>query len=403
MWFGILFFCGIIIYLIWIANHNTNKPKPKEREELSETIQSLENECNEIRDMINNLQQNNELENGDENNVSETQEPSYYNDTVSNEEVEQAINNIKDDNLTPNEIIFLKFMNNKSLNISFSPRWEFQYELKPRIELAKLLKLEYLTHSSWYDNVKNATMKELKEVLKTENLKTSGNKQELIETVFGNIDADLLEKTFNKGKYILTDKGKQIIEKNKKLFMSDREKAGEEFTELTDNEYSLLQTFHKVNKYKELKHNELSLGKGYKKNDILWSIYNMQALEYLNKKDYIMASVVYDNMHNLLYSEKRYEKALEFLVCCLYMRVYEILPSDGIICDTDCYERHLKKYMKKLRDILQKNDMNIEIFDNRYKFITEYIKVPIQMYLPHWYEFEKVNKFQQKINEFLDA
>ena len=164
-----------------------------------------------------------------------------------------------------------------------------------------------------------------------------------------------------------------------------------------------MQIFHKVNKYKQLKHNELSFEKGYMKNDILWSIYNMQTLEYLNKKDYIMASVVYSEMYNLLYSEKRYEKALEFLICCLYMRVYEILPSDGIVCYTDCYERHLTKYMKDLRNVLKKNDIDIEIFDNRYKFIIEYIKVPIQMYLPHWYDFEKVSKFQQKINQFLDT
>ena len=85
------------------------------------------------------------------------------------------------------------------------------------------------------------------------------------------------------------------------------------------------------------------------------------------------------------------------------MRVYEILPSDGIIYNTDCYERHLKKYMKDLKDILKKNDVDIEIFDNRYNFITEYIKEPIHKYLSNWYEFEKVNKFQQKVNQFLDA
>ena len=263
-------------------------------------------------------------------------------------------------------------MNNKSLDISFSPRWEFQYELKPRIELAKLLKLKYLTQSSWYDNVKNATAKELKEILKAEELKVTGNKQELIERVLGNIDVELLERTFNKDKYMLTDKGKQIIAKNKRLFMSDRERAGSEFVELTDGEYSQLQVFRKVNEYKQLKHNELSFEKGYKKNDILWSIYNTQTLEYLNKKDYVMASVVYNNMYSLLYSEKRYEKALDFLICCLYMRVYEILPNDGIIYDTDCYKRHLKKYMKDLRNTLKKNNIDIEIFDNRNKFIYFY-------------------------------
>lgn len=398
MWFGILFFGGIIVYLVWGANYNINKSNQKETEELNETKQEIKDEYNELNNLIEQLEEVNNVEKNSEADIS-----SYYDDTVPDEEIKQVTKNIKDDELTTNEVIFLKFMNNKSLDISFSPRWEFQYELKPRIELAKLLKLKYLTQSSWYDNVKNATAKELKEILKAEELKVTGNKQELIERVLGNIDVELLERTFNKDKYMLTDKGKQIIAKNKRLFMSDRERAGSEFVELTDGEYSQLQVFRKVNEYKQLKHNELSFEKGYKKNDILWSIYNTQTLEYLNKKDYVMASVVYNNMYSLLYSEKRYEKALDFLICCLYMRVYEILPNDGIIYDTDCYKRHLKKYMKDLRNTLKKNNIDIEIFDNRNKFISEDVKVSIQTYLPHWCEFEKVNKFQQKINEALDA
>lgn len=401
MWLLFMLFLPIVILLVSLdenTKNRNNKKQQQEIEELSETIQNLENECSETNDSIQYVRECNDIENK----ISE-EKTIEYDESVSNEEIEDIMNNISKDNLTANEVIFLKFINNKEVNITFSSRWEHMYELKPTIEIEKLIKLEYLTYSSWDENVKNATTKELKEILKTEDLKISGSKQELVERVLGNVDTDLLEKKFNKRKYTLTDKGKEIIEKNKSLFMSEREKLGEEFAELTDEEYRQLQIFHKVNKYKQLKHNELSFEKGYMKNDILWSIYNMQTLEYLNKKDYIMASVVYSEMYNLLYSEKRYEKALEFLICCLYMRVYEILPSDGIVCYTDCYERHLTKYMKDLRNVLKKNDIDIEIFDNRYKFIIEYIKVPIQMYLPHWYDFEKVSKFQQKINQFLDT
>lgn len=388
MLFVILFFFFIIGMVIYADKYeNVKENKIKEEDFTQDYMTESEVEIKVIQDTE----------------INEERDSLYYDDTASNKEKRQVVSDIKNDNLTANEIIFLKFINNKEINITFSPRWEFMYELKPKVELAKLLKLEYLTYSSWYDNVKNATTKELKEVLKLEDLKVSGNKQELVERVLGNIDADLLEKKFSKRKYALTDKGNKLLEKNKRLFMSDREKAGEEFEELTDSEYKQLQVFGKVSEYKRLKHNELSFEKGYKKNDILWSIYNMQTLEYLNKKDYVMASIVYYNMYILLYNEESYEKSLDFLICCLYMREYEILQDDENIYNKDWYGIHLKKYMKELRDILEKNSMSIEKFDNRYKFITEYIKVPIQMYLLHWYEFEKVNKFQQKINELLDA
>lgn len=250
-------------------------------------------------------------------------------------------------------------MNNKEINITFSSRWEFMYELKPKVELAKLLKLEYLTYSNWYDNVKNATTKELKEVLKLEDLKVSGNKQELVERVLGNIDTDLLEKKLSKRKYMLTDKGNKLLEKNKRLFMSDREKAGEEFEELTDSEYKQLQVFGKVSEYKRLKHNGLSFEKGYSKNDILWSIYNKQILIYTKKKDYVMVGVVYDHMCDILEKQERYEQEVHFWVCCMYYKVYEMLPSDGIIGNVDYYESRMKSYCKSIKKIMKKNNKNI--------------------------------------------
>ena len=85
----------------------------------------------------------------------------------------------------------------------------------------------------------------------------------------------------------------------------------------TNKEYNELQVFNKVKEYKRLKQNELSFEKGYDKNDILWNIYNQQKDIYIRKKDYIMASVVYNYMYEILKKEKRYKEALDFFICCL--------------------------------------------------------------------------------------
>ena len=104
-----------------------------------------------------------------------------------------------------------------------------------------------------------------------------------------------------------------------------------------------------------------------------------------------MASVVYNRMYEILKKEKNYYKSLEYLICCLYLRVY----------DNCFYERNLLKFMKDLKYILERNNSNIEIFENRYNFIVEEIKIPIKTYLPFLYKDDKINMFQQKINEFL--
>lgn len=193
--------------------------------------------------------------------------------------------------------------------------------------------------------------------------------------------------------YTLTDKGIKTLEKNKKLFMTDKEKAGKDFEELTDKEYNELQAFRKLKEYKRLKQNELSFEKGYNKNDILWNIYNQQKDIYIRKKDYIMASVVYNRMYETLKREKKYKKALDFLICCLYLRVY----------DNYLYERHLLKFMKDLNSILKKNNIDVTNFQYKYKFIVEDIKTIIKEYLLFLYNDDKINIFQQKINEFLST
>lgn len=163
------------------------------------------------------------------------------------------------------------------------------------------------------------------------------------------------------------------------------------YEELTNLEYSQLQVFHKLKEYKRIKNNELMFEKRYTKYDVLWFIYNKQKDIYLKKKDYIMASVVYNRMYEILKKEKKYNQALDFLLCCLYLRVY----------DNFLYERHLIKFMKELKSILRKNNINIDIFENRYNFIVNQIKITIKKYLLYLYDDEKINIFQQKINEFL--
>ena len=168
-------------------------------------------------------------------------------------------------------------------------------------------------------------------------------------------------------------------------------KKKKEYDELTNLEYSQLQVFHKLEEYKRIKNNELMFEKGYTKYDVLWLIYNKQKDIYLNKKDYTMASVVYNRMYEILKKEKKYNQALDFLLCCLYLRVY----------DNFLYGRHLIKFMKELKSILKKNNINIDIFENKYNFIVKQTKNTIKKYLLYLYDDEKINIFQQKINEFL--
>ena len=317
-----ILFIGIVMYYVSKTEKSENA-----KDDLLADIQNLEEQCKEINELVSKIEELCDKEIEYQPKEEEIQETSYYDDYVSEEEIQQALENIQDDKLTDNEIIFLKFMNNKEIKYTFSPRWEFQYDIKPRIEVAKLMQLEYLTYSSWYDNVKNATTKELKGILKEENLKVSGNKQELIERVLGNIDADLLEEKFSEGKYILTNKGIETIEENKILFMSDREKAGEQFKELTDYDYKFLEELGITRKYIKIKQEMLSINNSYTTDDILWSLFNTVKDELVSNKKYEKAGYIYDKMFRICFNDKRYIDALIFLLCSTYLEGYNTIKE----------------------------------------------------------------------------
>ncbi len=301
--------------------------------------------------------------------------------------------------LNSNEIIFLKFMQNKPTDESFSPRWEFQYKIKPEIEIDKLVKLNYLEYNcNWKDNIKKATLKELNDILQNYNLKVTGKKDDLIKSAIENIDNNVLAQTFNKTIYILTDKGKYIIEKNKKLFMTDREKSGKAFEELTDKEYNFLKNHHKTTEYKELKNSTYNFEKGYLKYDILWSIYNQLILKYSSKKDYFNCFLVYQQMSTQLFNESKYEQATQFFILALYIRIYEIAQEcieTGF--DTNMmYERHISKYHKDLKKYMEKANININDTDDMCAFVRKiiihYLPQLVDDYWIYWLSFKYIGK-----------
>lgn len=84
---------------------------------------------------------------------------------------------------------------------------------------------------------------------------------------------------------------------------------------------------------------------------------------YIKEKDYELASTVYDKIFLKLKENADYINAIDVLICAMYLRIYSMLPSDGILFDVDYYEKHLsklRKYIKKIPKDLRNEIINID-------------------------------------------
>lgn len=224
--------------------------------------------------------------------------------------------------INDNEIKFLKFLDNKPTSITFSPRWKGE-NIEPETETKKLFKLGYI---------------------------------------------DIID-----SKYILSGKGKNKIDDNIHLFLSDRDKASEIYKDLTNSEYRQLQVFNKLDRYSELKLGNLSYDKGYTKYDILWSIYNDIILENATK-DLGLCSIAYRRMSEQVYKEKKYKYALELLIVSLYYHIKEFYDYD-----INLYERHIKK----LHPILTKYINSCQLYFSNIDELSTYFNNAIKRYIPN--------------------
>ena len=107
----------------------------------------------------------------------------------------------------------LRFWDKKRTNYIIPPYYvesAFGRNVKPALQ--RLLDGGYLELSGIEKNIGLKTVPELKSILAERELKTSGNKPELIARLMDNFDLDELEELFPVGVYSITERGQNALE-----------------------------------------------------------------------------------------------------------------------------------------------------------------------------------------------
>ena len=91
--------------------------------------------------------------------------------------------------------------------------WTYEYNINYSYLISKFFNMDYLKISNYIEDLTKLTVSELKEILKSNNIKSTGKKAELIERIEKEISCKDLSNFFNSSNkyYALTDKGKELL------------------------------------------------------------------------------------------------------------------------------------------------------------------------------------------------
>jgi|GEM_PF-4861547 len=186
--------------------------------------------------------------------------------------------------LYPGEIILLWWLKGKPRieKISNPPLYfKLSYGINVNNSLSKLHALNLLRFSTAEESLPLLTVKELKEILRINNLTMSGKKAELIVKILDNVSSDLLEQQVPYHHMLLTDKGLDISNNYAYIVEAHR-----------DSYFSVVDTIKIQNQFPNILN------------------YNQLKLEYYKKLLPNEKNITLDNVHYLL-QKKQIMNALE--------------------------------------------------------------------------------------------
>ncbi len=155
--------------------------------------------------------------------------------------------------LYPHEILIIYFAPNFSTDAKyFQGFWQGYHVTNSKIKsiINLLLEKGFIEKGDIASSLNLYTNAELKNELKLNNLKQTGNKTELISRLVNNIDLDILSRHFPKRNYKITPKGEKELSENDYVLWYHKQSSNRNimhfdnyFLHLEDNDLSVLRNF----------------------------------------------------------------------------------------------------------------------------------------------------------------
>lgn len=204
--------------------------------------------------------------------------------------------------LFPREIIFLQYNNKKNTKNfkEFPNYWYMQHGIQFQKVLEKFFKGGYLRFATEEEKLASLKKTELQELLAEHGLKKTGNKDALIRQILQNLPKEKYLPKIGFDVFLLTESGKEIIDKNDHLFFYDDIEIPIEMVDLAR------QMNPAFNKYQALR---FSQGK---------RIRNL-----IRKQEYPSIGIALMSIAGTYLKEYEVKKAFSYVMLALYMDMFD--------------------------------------------------------------------------------
>lgn len=264
------------------------------------------------------------------------------------------------DELSVPEILFLNYLDGWVLSEKDFPKyWTYDYNISIQETIQKLFSLGYIRKSDYKENMTFATIPELKEILKKNDLPISGKKENLIHRLLGTVDLDELETIFTNSRFKITPKGEQIICENQ-IFITNRKYYGSPIQDV-------------LNKRNELN----SRSQKFSDNDIFWSLFNEKQFLEASKREWTDYSYTHYSMCLFLARENRYLAALSHISTMLFIHLSGMNHNNSVQSFDLLFLAPAP--LNELENLLEKESMSTEDFKN-YFINQSFINLPFQYF-----------------------
>ncbi|GAB4074709.1 hypothetical protein GCM10028778_22120 [Barrientosiimonas marina] len=215
--------------------------------------------------------------------------------------------------LLPGEVLLIDWMDGKDTNSNIPDYFSDRYGLDPETSVAKLREEAFMTEAGLVESLQSFKVPELKDILRQNELKVSGKKQELIDRLMDYLDEAVIHNYIQQKPFKRTSKGQQALDDYDYIVSAHK-------NESKDGIYNMGEAIKYVSQLDYQPSNS----------EISWALFQNALVTHYQNQDFRSYRNVYHHMAQQLQREEDFENALLYYLEIFIIDLSGLENGDGL-------------------------------------------------------------------------